>query len=368
MQQFQFAQILQKKRQQLHLTQEEVANFVGVTRAAVSKWEKGLSYPDITLLPKLATYFNLSIDTLLGFEPQMTKENIDKLYAEFALRLGSEAFEHVEEDMNKTVKEYFSCYPLLLRIVQLYINYYRNAKEPMNALSTALQIVDHIKSMSTEIVIQNEANILEAYINLLQGNAEQVLELLGTEPSIEQGSDQLIATAHAMQGNVDMAKEVLQVSMYQQLLRIISNGTELLIHETDNEEYFDETITKIESIIKLYRVEQLQINSVLVFYIKAAVGYMMMQQQEKALQMIENYVQACKKLKFPLELHGDEYFYKVQNWIKRQPQISTQAPRDEQSIKNDIANIFTQNPVFAPLIEQEQFQQQLKNLKSILKM
>ena len=368
MQQFQFAQILQMKRQQLKLTQEEIANFVGVTRAAVSKWEKGLSYPDITLLPKLATYFNLSIDTLLGYEPQMTKENIDKLYAKFALRLASEPFEQVEADLKKVVKEYFSCFPLLMRIIQLYMNYYKNALDPIAALNRAIHIVEHIKNTSTEISVQNEANILEAFIHLLQGNAEQVLELLGTEPKIEQGNDQIIATAHAMQGNIDMAKEVLQVSMYQQLLGIISNGTELLLHEVNNPKQYDETIAKTETIIKLFRLENLQINSFLVFYLKASIGYMMMQKDDQALNMMENYVFACEKLKFPLEFHGDDYFYKVKNWIKRQPQISTQAPRDEQSIKKDILGAFSQNPVFAPLYEHPKFKQYIKRLQLILKM
>ena len=63
---FQFATILATKRKELDVTQEDIAQYIGVSRAAVSKWEKGLSYPDILLLPKLATYFNVTIDDLLG--------------------------------------------------------------------------------------------------------------------------------------------------------------------------------------------------------------------------------------------------------------------------------------------------------------
>lgn len=40
----------------------------------------GMTYPDITLLPQLATYFNISIDELMRYEPQMTKEQIRSLY------------------------------------------------------------------------------------------------------------------------------------------------------------------------------------------------------------------------------------------------------------------------------------------------
>ena len=40
----------------------------------------GVSFPDITLLPKLATYFNVSIYELIGYEPQLTGEQIKELY------------------------------------------------------------------------------------------------------------------------------------------------------------------------------------------------------------------------------------------------------------------------------------------------
>lgn len=50
-------------------TQEELAGRLGVTKAAVSKWECGQSAPDIALLPKLASLFSITLDELLGYEP-----------------------------------------------------------------------------------------------------------------------------------------------------------------------------------------------------------------------------------------------------------------------------------------------------------
>lgn len=39
------------------ITQEELAEYLGVTKAAVSKWELGINLPDITLIPKVAAFF-----------------------------------------------------------------------------------------------------------------------------------------------------------------------------------------------------------------------------------------------------------------------------------------------------------------------
>lgn len=91
-----FAENFAAKRKELNVTQEQIATYIGVSRAAVSKWEKGQSYPDITALPKLATYFNMTIDTLLGYEPQLTEEKIIQLYKELAIRFHNEPFSDVE--------------------------------------------------------------------------------------------------------------------------------------------------------------------------------------------------------------------------------------------------------------------------------
>lgn len=56
-------------RKQLKLTQDQLAEQLGVTAQAVSKWENDLSCPDIGTLPRLASIFGISIDALLGCEP-----------------------------------------------------------------------------------------------------------------------------------------------------------------------------------------------------------------------------------------------------------------------------------------------------------
>ena len=52
------------------LTQEALASQLGLTYQAISKWENGLSCPDVQLLPQIADIFNVSIDTLFGRETQ----------------------------------------------------------------------------------------------------------------------------------------------------------------------------------------------------------------------------------------------------------------------------------------------------------
>ena len=63
-----FNEKLQKLRTNENLTQEELAEKLYVSRAAISKWESGRGYPSIDSLKAIAKYFHITIDELIGSE------------------------------------------------------------------------------------------------------------------------------------------------------------------------------------------------------------------------------------------------------------------------------------------------------------
>ena len=65
-----FAEIIVNRRKALGLTQEGLAQKLGITNQAVSKWESGQSCPDLALLPRIADLFGITIDELFGREPK----------------------------------------------------------------------------------------------------------------------------------------------------------------------------------------------------------------------------------------------------------------------------------------------------------
>ena len=63
-------------RTEKHISQRELAAAVGLTQQAVAKWEKGISDPDSGTLLKLADYFGVTVDYLLGrSDTETQKEN-----------------------------------------------------------------------------------------------------------------------------------------------------------------------------------------------------------------------------------------------------------------------------------------------------
>lgn len=69
---------IKRLRREKELTQETLADFLGVTFQSVSKWERGESYPDITMLPEIADFFKVSVDELFGANRQKMKKKFHK--------------------------------------------------------------------------------------------------------------------------------------------------------------------------------------------------------------------------------------------------------------------------------------------------
>ena len=78
-------EVIRRKRKELGLTQEQVAQRLGVSAPAVNKWETGqFSYPDIAILPALARLLNTDVNTLLCFQEELSDEEIAEICNEIA--------------------------------------------------------------------------------------------------------------------------------------------------------------------------------------------------------------------------------------------------------------------------------------------
>ena len=65
---------IKELRKQRGITQEQLADRIGVSFQAVSKWENNISLPDITLVPSLASYFGVSMDELFDYNLEEIKK------------------------------------------------------------------------------------------------------------------------------------------------------------------------------------------------------------------------------------------------------------------------------------------------------
>ena len=100
------SEVIRQRRRTMDISQETLADHLGVSVQAVSKWETNASYPDITLLPKIAEYLKTDINALF-FGTEAEPEILDGLPHDNRLRivqcLGAKVLSRNEYDPNKPI-------------------------------------------------------------------------------------------------------------------------------------------------------------------------------------------------------------------------------------------------------------------------
>ncbi|MBC8532082.1 helix-turn-helix domain-containing protein [Gehongia tenuis] len=103
------AQIIRAQRKTLGLTQEQVAERLGVSTSAVNKWERGGAYPDITLLSPLARLLHLDLNALLSFKEELTDQEIGDFLSVVMETIENEGFERGFSMVMDKIHQYPHC-------------------------------------------------------------------------------------------------------------------------------------------------------------------------------------------------------------------------------------------------------------------
>ncbi len=348
-------------RRKKGVTQETVADFLGITKASVSKWETGISLPDIAQLPKLASYYDISIDELMGYEAQISMEVIKMQYEAFAEDFAKRKFSDVMEDIRNFIRQYYSCYPALLHMVVLLLNHYKMAEEEEqpNILQEMVQLCEHIQEKSIDANLCVDANVLQATIELLQGKAEEAIQKLQPfyqRRSLKEGSEGILIQAYQMTGQIEEALEWNQVHIFTHLLSLVENSILYLLANLNNKEVAIKTIERIQKIIEAYELHQLHPNSYLKFQYVKAMFYAMYDRKQEALEALEIFVEdGISFVKNALYLHGDSYFDRLDNHFKKIEEY-TILPRNKQTVLESIKQDL-EHPIFQEISRTEQFKQ-----------
>ena len=169
-------------RKQRSLTQEQLAEVLGVTVGAVYKWEAKLSVPELRLIMEMADFFDTSVDVLLGYEMK------DNRQAATILRLkkylNDKAYIGVSggiDEAEKALKKYPNSFEIVYTCAFLYqvSGMERADKEK---LRRALELFEHSRLLldqNTDPTISEltmYGHMAEIYISL--GEDEQAVELL----------------------------------------------------------------------------------------------------------------------------------------------------------------------------------------------
>ena len=175
-------------------TQDELANHLGISVQAVSKWERGDGYPDITLLPNIASYYEVTVDDILGCNSLRKQEEIEafKQQAQILINKGK------RKERLELCREMQKKYP--------------NDENVLNNLMHDLWVVDRIKNSEEIVCIANK---------LLKSDSLE----------IRYSAIQMLAFTYSALGNDEKAVEYAKmVPCNRDLLSSVLKGKELVEH------------------------------------------------------------------------------------------------------------------------------------------
>lgn len=347
-------------RHNKRITQEQLADFVGVTKASVSKWETGLSYPDIETLPRLAAFFDITLDQLMGYEPELGQEQVLELYGQLREEFAKQSFETGMEHSRELVKKYYHCYPLLLQVCILWLNHYYMApqEEQSRVLRDVRDLAGRIRTETMDVELQNSAIVIRATAQILLKDADGVIEEL-EKVQVQFGSLQEIASllirAYQMKSDMDKARSKTQRTLYTALMQMVSNSVLYLDLTMEKEDAFEETVRHVTELMDIYSYEKLHPNNAAIFYYHAAIGYATMGKEPQTVKMLRKYWNAIRQLMLidQIQLHGDDYFTEIGVWFE---EVAAAAPREESLIKQSIVQSMD-HPALKKLENNPEFRQ-----------
>ena len=327
-----------------------------------------MTYPDITLLPQPATYFNISIDELFGYEPQMTKEQIRDLYRKLAADFSTQPIEQVREQCREITRKYFSCFPLLYQIGSLYVNHSTLVEDKIAAkemLEDASRLFERVKSETDNVDLAKQALNMEALCQFSLGNPQEVLNLLGEPDFSMTSTEPLLASAYHVLGNKKEARSILQVGIFQHTVVLMNLLSIYLGLCLDNMETFEETGRKAFAVAGAFNLNKLHPGIILPLYFTIAQGYMKLGNPEKALETLEQYTRLATSISYPLNFHGDEYFDLLDGWLENTLTLGSDMPRNQMMIQKSVSESITNCKVFERLKDHVQFQNMIKRLEAL---
>lgn len=367
MEELRFGATVLAQRRRLGLTQEKLAQKLGVSKGAVSKWETNASYPDITLLPRLAALFGISVDELIGYQPQLGREEIRRLYRQLAREFATQPFGQALAHCRELAREYCACFLLLLRLAVLLINYSPQAGTPQESaalLEEAMEWLRRVKQESGDARLASEALHMEALCLLNLGRPQEVLELLPGTGAWTSIAEPLVASAYHMTGRLEEAREVLQAGLYQCLaaqLNLLGSYLRLC-----RQEAFPPACQRALGLLRAFSVGRLHPGLALPLYLDMAHGWLERGDRQQALDMLEEYAALATGPIFPMRLHGDAFFDQLDGWLDRSLDMGDYPPRDEAAIRRSLVQGVEEDPALAPLGEEPRFQALVRRLKEHL--
>ncbi len=212
----QMNEIIKRKRKELELTQEQMAEYLGVTAPAVHKWEKGISCPDVMLLPALARLLQVDMNDLFSFGKDLSDQEINLFLDEVVTVIRQDGFEVGYQMVMEKVREFPTCAPLLNSAAALL-----DGAQILYGRDQAEQYEGEIEKLYERAVFYGDQKIRDSANNMLiikylrQKKFDKAETLWETLPETTIDKQRLKATICMQKGETEEAIGILKKELHR---------------------------------------------------------------------------------------------------------------------------------------------------------
>ncbi len=186
-------ELIKKKRLELELTQNELANKLNITDKAISKWEQGLGCPDISIIKSLSNVLGISAEELLeGKEKEGQSINYIKKYSNVRTR---------NKDKSESIIKFYILFLVIFALLGTIISLLGNTLKiysPVDDLNLVIYDVDGmselykdarkkieiIKTDGESLYTNDEKQIIVGYLTFLDNNIKELIKIMDKDKKI----------------------------------------------------------------------------------------------------------------------------------------------------------------------------------------
>lgn len=293
--------VIYRLRKEKGITQDQLANFIGVSTAAVSKWESGISYPDIALLPILATFFNVTIDTLLNFKIELSDEEVMNIFSECEKLFSSGELNNAIDMCKKYITKYPYSYYLKLRIGFLFNMYswkWMDEEKCKKVMGYSIELFEDVAQNCNKVDLVEQALFqLGAYYPVI-GEEDKAIKALNKIHKSELDPNMLLAFIYMNKNELKKGRKMLQSKLYKSIDDIghacLGLGNSYMKDEKGLgmiEKYYNLSI----NIKKALSFEENSVLGIAFEYLNFAQAYLKFNEAEKAISMLNRMVEDIRK-------------------------------------------------------------------------
>lgn len=291
--------------------------------------------------------------------PQLDNHEIQRIYGMLKEFLETKSSEEVLATIRSFVRRYYSCYPFVLQMGLFLMNHadlLPGEEKIFTYTKEAQELFIHVRTQAKDPELITQALKYEAYASLVLQEYDQVLALLGERVPAAFPIEILIAAAQQQKGEPQQAIATLQSGIYQNIAVFMSFLTNYLQIVGNDRKKFSDTVTRGSEFAEIFNFQELHPVVLMNFQLSAIFGYAQMGEEEATLQILKQFMVVLKNTKFPVKLHGDDYFDQVDAWLE-QSELGDQLPRDSMQVRSSLIDLILNNPLFEKFEKQEQFAQ-----------